>query len=453
MLALQALALGAVVVVAACYLCRSHRTTVPLMAVIVLGDLGHLPRMCYHARLLANSRHYQVELCGYVEELPPVDLITSPLVRLHRICPIRNTWGLPYVAFAPLKAVLMAWELVCLLFRFGGTQGVLLQNPPSVPILALCIAYKAVRGGRWRVVVDWHNLNYTILNLRFQNLNHPLVRAMRWYERFFARFADDHLVVTKQLKLFLVNDFGIPEGVVTVVYDRPGAQFQPLGLGETGQHGNTGVFKAAAGSPIKLLKEIPAFADLELPNADRWNVVATSTSYTPDEDLWALLEALKLYQARMAKRPDLPPLLLVVTGKGPLKTKFEAAVAAAQFPSSDIQVRCVWLSADDYPRVLQLVHIGVSLHTLLLGIDLPMKILDFFGCGVPVIAVGFKAIAELVTDGVNGVVVDGTAESLEEAVEKCVMDRVFYGRLRVGAGRESDNRWEQNWMRLLECVF
>ena len=82
-------------------------------------------------------------------------------------------------------------------------------------------------------------------------------------------------------------------------------------------------------------------------------IVVSTTSWTPDEDFAPLLDALDIYDAAAARRPDtLPRVILVVTGKGPLRSWFEAEVARREPQLTFVRARTAWLERADYPRLL-----------------------------------------------------------------------------------------------------
>ena len=66
------------------------------------------------------------------------------------------------------------------------------------------------------------------------------------------------------------------------------------------------------------------------------------------------------------------------------------------------EIRSIWLKSDDYPKVLGSFDFGVCLHYSSSGYDLPMKVVDMFAAGLPVMAIQYPTIKELVDDQVNG---------------------------------------------------
>ena len=113
---------------------------------------------------------------------------------------------------------------------------------------------------------------------------------------------------------------------------------------------------------------------------DRPALIVSSTSWTPDEDFSILLDALKEYErsartreeVRKSKRNDylrpLPKILVIVTGKGPLREKYMQEVQQLQTGHGGGKdgedgpwrfVRCVsvWLEASDYPLLLGMCRI------------------------------------------------------------------------------------------------
>ena len=194
--------------------------------VIALADLGKSARMQYHARALAASG-VDVDLVGFEGTALPRAILDDPGIAVHRLRPstrrYRETNSLTYAivaAFDTLRVGLRLWRV---LRRLVPPDLVLLQNPPAFPTLA--VAWFSLHRRNLRVVIDWHNLGYTVLRQRLGRWN-PAVRLARWYERRDARRVDANLCVSRGMALWLETKFDVPRP--TVLYDRPASVFAPI---------------------------------------------------------------------------------------------------------------------------------------------------------------------------------------------------------------------------------
>jgi beta-1,4-mannosyltransferase len=97
-----------------------------------------------------------------------------------------------------------------------------------------------------------------------------------------------------------------------------------------------------------------------------------------------------------------------VPGKGPMRAMYEERICKLRLQR--VAFRTMWLSAEDYPQLLGAADLGVCLHTSSSGLDLPMKVVDMFGCGLPVCAVSYSCIRELVKDQDNGLLFSSPSE-------------------------------------------
>jgi beta-1,4-mannosyltransferase len=128
-------------------------------------------------------------------------------------------------------------------------------------------------------------------------------------------------------------------------------------------------------------------------------LMISSTSWTPDEDFNMLLESFIKIEKNL-KIDNLRKVLFIITGRGPQKESFMKKVQDAQLKLFD--VKSIWLESDDYPKLLGSGDLGVCLHYSSSGYDLPMKVVDMFSSGLPVCAVFYPTINELVKVDQNG---------------------------------------------------
>eukprot|EP00522_Entomoneis_paludosa_P001102 CAMPEP_0172466882 /NCGR_PEP_ID=MMETSP1065-20121228/57352_1 /TAXON_ID=265537 /ORGANISM="Amphiprora paludosa, Strain CCMP125" /LENGTH=329 /DNA_ID=CAMNT_0013223843 /DNA_START=258 /DNA_END=1247 /DNA_ORIENTATION=- len=243
-----------------------------------------------------------------------------------------------------------------------------------------------------------------------------------------APTADAHLTVTHAMKAFLESDLQLPSTKVVVLPDCPPYMFQPRSLAEQHmilQKLHPKLVKACPkswpesgnGKSSTLLTEYHAPTGQYVPRRGRPALITSSTSWTPDEDFGILLQALLLLDAFIQQDESTKNLrvMVVVTGKGPEKAQYEIQIS--KLTLHHVAVTTLWLEPGDYPPFLACADVGVSLHTSTSGLDLPMKVLDLFGCQVPVCAMDFDCLTELVQDDVNGRIFTDSAQLAQQLLE------------------------------------
>lgn len=375
-----------------------------------------------------------------------------------------------------------------------------------------------------RVIIDWHNLGFTVLGMRLGSSN-PLVKLAAILERWSGRRAYAHLCVTEAMKLYLIRDWAV-RGKVVVLHDRPPVHFRrsthkeshrvlsyvcpqldpPLGKAWTSDYESpkTSLFTTERGF-----------------REDRPALVVSSTSWTVDEDFDLLLKAAAIYERRAkelnkwqqdgsrghdgaqskdydlhptsfrslagsgsadsldtptqnqspvwngagiestrdrsrrvsltmvssstmhATATRLPKLLLVVTGKGELRSHYEREIARLEHDWDWVRIRTAWLEREDYPILLGSADIGISLHTSSSGLDLPMKVVDMLGCGLPVCALGFPCLDELIQHDHNGLVFY-KAEELATQLETLLAKHPERSWLATSLSRDARHRFPRN---------
>ena len=179
-----------------------------------------------------------------------------------------------------------------------------------------------------------------------------------------------------------------------------------------------------------------------------------------------LLRAAKLYDEAAAATTTtsgaaLPRMLLIVTGKGPLRCAFERE--AQLLALRHVAIRTAFLTAEDYALLLGCADLGISLHASSSGLDLPMKVVDMFGAGLPVAALDYDTLGELVTPLVNGVTFADASQlagHLSTVLSGFATGEDTAGgpnptlsRLREGAAAWAAVRWEEEWLRVAAPLF
>lgn len=401
------------------------------VVIFVLGDIGRSPRMQYHALSIAKYGG-RVDLVGYTDTEVLPEIKRHKLIKVISLPPVpdnlKTDSKAKFIVLAPLKVLFQAWSIYQALgYRTYARRFMLVQNPPSIPTLVIAQAVCLIRSSK--LIVDWHNLGHTILGLKLGQ-NHALVKASEAYEKGVAQWAHKNITVSNAMTRLLNKEYGIQGHTL---YDRPAKQFRPLDASERS-------------ALLHRLPETKPHAKQIIQGKRR--LVVSSTSWTADEDFSILLDALVVYSATVAMDPKLPMLTVVITGKGPLKTYYMDKIAKLTKSKKlgSVEILTAWLTMEDYGLLLGAADLGVSLHTSSSGVDLPMKVVDMFGAGLPVVGWDqFEAWPELVQEGINGKGFK-SAEGLERLLEELFrQDGARLAKIRKGALEESKRRWEHEW--------
>ncbi len=412
--------------------------------VVVFGDVGHAPRMQNHVReLLALG--YDVDFMGYAESELPRDLGAHgrrlrrwTLPSLSRAAAgrslpaalravLRPLLVLCTVARLVLRAALQtAWALWLGLFCVGRPSVIVVQTPPVLP--TLFVAPLLARWHACRYLVDWHNLGYTILAQKYAlspagrdggALGALAVSLAKAAELALAQFGHCHLAVTCAMRDWLAINGGVE---AHVLYDRPVAgRFQRLAPAERA------AFRRTLRTRLGWDAEEAAVP-----------VVVTSTSWTADEDFDLLLVALVALDA-IIDAGALSRVQLLITGKGPLREQYEGRLVDLQL--RHVQFATLWLTPDDYCRLLGSADYGICLHASSSGVDLPMKAIDMVGAGLPLAALSFAALHELTGSCGGGLV--SVFESPQELVS-LIVDRLTGQADRDGRGERRRTRTDES---------
>jgi len=394
--------------------------------------------MQYHALALAVNEG-DVDLVGLEGTPVHAALTAESRVRTHRLSDrafrSRLSGGRQrFVVMSAARATLQAARLWSRLMRLPKPSVILVQTPPAVPTLAVAWMAARLRGARF--VIDWHNLSHAILAVPLGD-QHRAVRSLARSERRWARRADAHLAVSDALAVWLRREWGI---TAVVLRDRP-----PVIFGKPSLEVANELWQRLA-------------HDLNL-GPRRIPLIVCPTSWTPDEDFDLLLEALEraertLRGGRKVAEITNPDIGVLLTGRGPLREDFERRLARRDLHA--VAGRTVWLEPGDYPVLIGMSEAGLCLHQSASGLDLPMKLADFRGAGIPAFAYDYAPVlAEALTPGQEGMTFrdPGDLAALIVAIARADLSKVpDFARARTWLAAHSSERWEPEWQRVAKPV-
>jgi len=360
--------------------------------------------MLNHARAF-RQRGWRVTLAGTLENALPDDLANDGAV---------NVWALRAGAGTLLR------NLFSLTRRLAADESwsvAFVQNPPGFPAVFAAWLAGASRGAP--VVVDWHNLGFTLFALAPRRSRFA-VNVYRWLEKIPALSAGLHVSVSRALARRLALK------TARVIHDAPSRR---------------AVVKRPAIDRAEWWRRV--WPDRPGPRVDaHW--VAAPSSWGRDEDLDALRRVAHLAATRSALWRD-SRLIVVATGRGAGREAFERALR--DLPAGPIEIRTGWLPPGAYPEFLTLADAGLCLHVSSSGVDLPMKLADFRGAGLPALVRDYGPVLDELS-AETSMIRFRTDDELETQL-RCVARGEVVRAPAVADGPAWETKWEsglESWL-------
>lgn len=372
-----------------------------------------------HALSLAEHG-CDVDLIGFAGTPLPSAVRSHPRVRVRHLAAFEHSHTLPLLLLALLmlaRQAELAFALAVRLLGLGRRRVILVQNPPALPAVVVALAVAPLLGAR--VIVDWHNLTSAMLRLRLEERPESrlsrLVTALAERTEHVARLATAHFAVSSEL----ADRSGAP--AVVVLRDQPPASFRTLSAEER---------RTVVTQRLGLAADVP--------------LVICPTSWSTDEATELLLEVAAAWSES--------PLVLLLTGFGEQRARFESLIA--RLPTTGARVLTGWFEPDDFPFVLASADLGLCLHRSASGVDVPIKLAEMRGCGLPSAVLDYGPAVREST--VVGSLLFSSAADLVALLHRLFAkfpETPELDRLRRDLAAQPNARWEAEWDRTAAPVF
>ncbi len=479
------------------------------VVVIVVDEIGKCPRIIYHTRSLIRGG-CKVDLCGYessndVNSNINTNSILSEL-KLHKNLHIHylpiNFYKFPF--FSTIKNFFsLNLHLYKLLYNLRGSDFILLQNPPSFPILSIIRFYVLFVSRSTRVIIDWNDFDYIKTNQKLNSASSskklytkPLIKFIEYYEWIFGK-AFIHLTTSITMGHFLRHHFGVSGRRIIPLNDRPIDDFQPLSIEKIDDFFN--YLKQNNDVELNSL-----FKNFNKKNGDKLITTSLITDLNTNlndeiENFNVLIKGLKIYDDEsqlQSKLKKLPNLLIIIFYNNNNYIDYEKQINLQDFKNITIKFLNSSLNENSktistkknlnykkYLKILSLSDLYISFYKSFNGINIPIDLINISGCGIPIISISFLnknykkkslnylSISELIKDNINGIIIKqkfndndndndndilnlsvDLSNNLENLLSKKSKTK-FLKKLKLGSIRESTIRWDEIWLSKIGPMF